>query len=136
LSENNIQDLSPLGSLINLRRLYIAENGLTDISALSTLFKLTTLMLHDNEIVDINPISDMVYLSYLNLHHNQIDDISVFSDMLYRGGFQNAVFPGGIIIVHNKMDITKGTTNRDVVEELLKADVYIEWKWGNITEKE
>jgi internalin A len=78
LSSNQIRDISPLSSLVNLSLLNLSSNQISDISPLSNLRNLSLLYLVNNQISDISPLSSLVNLTLLNLSSNQISDISPF----------------------------------------------------------
>ena len=81
--DNNIADLTPLASLLNLTDLRLggAYNNLGDIAPLSALTNLTILALSKVYVSDITPLSTLVKLQHLYLSSNQITDISALSEM-------------------------------------------------------
>lgn len=72
LSDNHIEDLSPLASLERLRRLDLRNNRLQDegLSPLSSLPQLEHLNVRDNYLRSISALSEMISLRYLNIHSN------------------------------------------------------------------
>ena len=76
LSNNEITDISILGSLTNLTTLNLYTHGISDISSLGWLTNLTTLNLEYNEITDISFLGSLTNLTQLNLCNNGITDIS------------------------------------------------------------
>jgi Leucine-rich repeat (LRR) protein len=70
LEENQIQDLTPLHTLANLRILDLRANRITDVFPLGDLNLLVELNLRDNNITDLEPLSGLRELEYLNLHSN------------------------------------------------------------------
>ncbi len=81
LSNNQITDISSLGSLTNLTELDLSFNQITDISFLSSLTNLTTLNLSINQITDISSLGSLTNLTELNLRWNQITDISFLGSL-------------------------------------------------------
>jgi Leucine Rich repeats (2 copies) len=81
LGNNQITDISSLGSLTNLMRLHLGNNQITDISSLSSLTNLTELLLCDNQITDISSLSSLTNLTELYLRNNQITDISALRSL-------------------------------------------------------
>jgi len=59
ISNNAIEDLKPLNSLVHLRDLYADDNRITDISPLFTMKGLVTISLQNNYITTLN-------IEYLN----------------------------------------------------------------------
>lgn len=104
ISYNAIDDVSPVGQLVELRHLGLAElNNLnlsfltnlnkltmldissanvTDISALGSLNSLTNLFASNNKIEDISVLSNLTALQFLNLKNNRIVDISSLEGLL------------------------------------------------------
>lgn len=76
LSENRIEDISPLAGLVNLTQLDLSHNAIVDISPLEGLTKLEVLSLQHNRIVDIAPLAGLADLQYLTLARNEIVDVS------------------------------------------------------------
>ncbi|MEG3966849.1 leucine-rich repeat domain-containing protein [Microcoleus sp. T2B6] len=81
LSDNEITDISFLGSLTNLTTLYLYSSQITDISFLGSLTNLTTLYLSSNQITDISFLGSLTNLTTLDLSHNQISDISFLGSL-------------------------------------------------------
>ena len=72
----NIEDVTPLANLTNLRILLLAMSKVSDIRPLSGLMQLDFLELQGNQIVDISPLSSLTNLTGLDLEGNQIVDFS------------------------------------------------------------
>ncbi len=81
LALNNIEDISFLSSLVQIKSLNINFNNITDISVLSGLTNLNLLRLIGNGISDINSLSSLINLDILYLSFNQISDISSLSGL-------------------------------------------------------
>jgi internalin A len=81
LNHNQITDISFLGSLTNLTTLHLSWNRITDISFLGSLTNLTTLYLCGNQITDISILGSLTNLTTLNLNSNQITDISFLGSL-------------------------------------------------------
>lgn len=75
LSNQNISDLKPLASLIQLRSLDLNSNRIVNLKSLSSLINLTHLSLNDNQIIDVSPLSGLYSMSELNLDDNKIIDV-------------------------------------------------------------
>ncbi|MDE0453144.1 MAG: leucine-rich repeat domain-containing protein [Gammaproteobacteria bacterium] len=75
LSENRIEDISPLAGLVKLTQLNLSDNAIVDISPLRDLTELTVLSLQRNRIVDIAPLAGLTNLQYLILAQNEIVDL-------------------------------------------------------------
>jgi internalin A len=81
IQNNQITDLSPLESLINLRHLGINYNPLSDLSPLRNLVNLGELNASYNvNCKDIEPLKYLTTLCNLNLYRNAISDISPLLD--------------------------------------------------------
>ena len=78
LTNNQIEDISPLKSLTNLESIYLSSNGVTNIDVLAGLTKLNFLDLSNNTISDFSPICNL-NLTYLYLQHNNINSIPALS---------------------------------------------------------
>ena len=65
LYNNQITDISFLGSLTNLTTLHLGYNQITDISFLGSLTNLTTLNLNYNQIADISFLGSLTNLTTL-----------------------------------------------------------------------
>ncbi|NOR33377.1 MAG: hypothetical protein GQ579_01720, partial [Bacteroidales bacterium] len=72
LSNNNLTDISDLGQLHQVERLYLSNNHVGLIDALSNLTVLQVLDISFNDVDDLSPLFDLSYLSYLNVMGNRI----------------------------------------------------------------
>lgn len=81
LPDNKITNLEPLKNMINLTRLSLDTNGITDISELKGLTNLTTLTLGDNRISNIDGVKNLSKLKTLDLSENEIIDIYPLKDL-------------------------------------------------------
>jgi Leucine-rich repeat (LRR) protein len=81
LAYNRITDISFLGSLTNLTTLFLQDNTITDFSFLGSLTNLTTLFLGNNQITDIRFLGSLTNLTQLYLDNNQISDISFLGSL-------------------------------------------------------
>jgi hypothetical protein len=79
---NQIIDISPLASLVNLQKLCLSVNQITDTSHLASLVNLQQLVLSNNQIVDISPLASLVNLQKLALRDNRIVDISHLTSLV------------------------------------------------------
>ena len=76
-----IQDISALSCMPNLKDLKLGNNSISDISALSSLTNLTALVLTDNNISDISALANLSKLENLDLGGNTISDISALANL-------------------------------------------------------
>lgn len=74
--EDRISDISALAEFENLTELYLGENEIEDLSPLRGMKQLKSLVLSGNRISDLGPLEDLDRLEYLNLNDNLISDIS------------------------------------------------------------
>ncbi len=74
-SGNPLGRLSPLCSLRELKRLWLAASGLSDLSELSCLTGLERLWLADNAVADVGPLRGMRALEWLDLERNAVADV-------------------------------------------------------------
>jgi len=81
LGHNRITDISFLGSLTNLTTLHLANNKITDFSFLGSFTNLTTLYLGNNKITDFSFLGSLTNLTTLHLGYNQITDISFLGSL-------------------------------------------------------
>jgi internalin A len=103
LCRNQISDISFLGSLTNLTTLYLGGNRITDISFLGSLTNLTKLYLSHNQITDISFLGSLTNLTKLHLNWNQITDISFLGSLtnltkleLYKNQITDISFLGSL----------------------------------------
>lgn len=76
-----IQDISGIENLTNLKKLYLNDNQIKDVSVLKGLVNLETVDLGYNEISDISLLKDLTNLKQLNLGNNKVSDISALSKL-------------------------------------------------------
>ena len=76
LTRNEIEDVSPLAGLPNLRSLELDENQITDVGPLGTLPALENLNLRINQITDVSPLAEAPKLGRVNLTGNPVGDLS------------------------------------------------------------
>ena len=81
LNYNQISDISSLGSLTNLTTLDLSGNIITDFSFLGSLTNLTALHLYYNHITDISFLGSLTNLTTLHLGWNKISDISALRSL-------------------------------------------------------
>lgn len=72
LSNNNLIDISELGELRQVERLYLSNNQIGLIDVLNMLSVLQVLDISYNDVDDISPLFELNYLSYLNVMGNRI----------------------------------------------------------------
>ncbi len=72
LSNNNLTDISELGELRQVERLYLSNNQIGLIDVLNMLSVLQVLDISYNDVDDISPLFELHYLSYLNVMGNRI----------------------------------------------------------------
>jgi hypothetical protein len=73
LDKNEIVDLEPLASLINLMSLELDKNEITNINSLATLTNLKTLNLRENQIADPNPLASLSNIKLFLFDNQKID---------------------------------------------------------------
>lgn len=76
LSQNKIEDISPVGDLTKLTDLNLSYNRISDIRPVQNITGLTVLRMDSNRISDITPIQNLTSLTTLGCWDNQIEDIS------------------------------------------------------------
>jgi hypothetical protein len=72
LTNNNLTDLTELGHLRQVERLYLANNHIGMIDPLSNITVLQVLDISYNDVDDLSPLFDLSHLSYLNIMGNRI----------------------------------------------------------------
>jgi len=72
LTNNNLTDLTELGHLHQVERLYLANNHIGLIDALSNMVVLQVLDISFNDVDDLSPLFDLKHLNYLNVIGNRI----------------------------------------------------------------
>ena len=73
--------LGHIGTLVNLRELYLSGCGISGISDLSGLTGLKTLDLSDNSVRDISALTSMTSLQNLNLRSNAVSSLDALSNL-------------------------------------------------------
>jgi len=82
LQHNQISDIRPLKGLVRLKRLYLDNNNqVEDISALENMTQLRFLQLPSPLITDITPLSRLTQLVELDIRNNQLRDISPLANL-------------------------------------------------------
>ncbi len=81
-STRNIQDISGIENLTNLKLLHLGINKITDISVLKGLINLELLDLSTNQISDISELKGLTNLQTLYLSYNQINDINALKGLI------------------------------------------------------
>ena len=76
LSDNQIEDLSPIAESTILESLDLKQNNVSDISSLADMANLSALSLSGNAVTDLSPLADLAVLMSLDLQGNEVSDIS------------------------------------------------------------
>lgn len=96
-SGNDIEDISILASMTNVKKIFLADNEIKDISSIvnltdlqyvdfssnlietlpnmPSLCRLTTIVINDNKIVNTEPFNTLPNLNNLYLHNNLVEDL-------------------------------------------------------------
>lgn len=72
LTNNNLTDLTELGHIRQVERLYLANNHIGMIDALSNLVVLQVLDISFNDVDDLSPLFELSHLTYLNVMGNRV----------------------------------------------------------------
>jgi len=72
LTNNNLTDLTELGHLRQVEKLFLANNHLGMIDALSNLIVLQVLDISFNDVDDLSPLFELGHLNYLNVMGNRV----------------------------------------------------------------
>jgi len=83
IGHNNVDDISWLADLADLRVLIIAVNKISDLTPLAGLKKLEYLELFSNRVTDISPLQELPRLMDLNIAYNRIEDFSPLFGMTH-----------------------------------------------------
>ncbi|EIJ42935.1 Leucine Rich Repeat (LRR)-containing protein [Beggiatoa alba B18LD] len=75
LSNNQLQDLRVLETLVNLSTLYLSYNLLSNVSGLETLVNLSILYLSSNQLDTVLGLETLINLSGLDLRNNKLSNI-------------------------------------------------------------
>ncbi|WP_254011185.1 leucine-rich repeat domain-containing protein [Limnofasciculus baicalensis] len=81
LSDNKIDNITPISFLKNITILNLCQNHIIDIQPLAFLTNLTILNLCFNKISDIAPLSSLTNLNILTLTSNHISEITPLSSL-------------------------------------------------------
>lgn len=82
LSDNLIEDLSPLADLDKLYRIHLENNFVSDLSPLENKSNITRLDLYGNLVTDLTPLKNLTRMVMLDVRKNDIEDISVLKGMV------------------------------------------------------
>ena len=81
-NSKSVSDVSPLASLINLKRLELyGMRGISDISPLANLTGLKVLTLTGNNVSDVSPLTALSELELLSLGNNDVSDFSPLKEL-------------------------------------------------------
>lgn len=81
LSDNQIEDLSPIARMVALQEFNAAGNLIADLAPLSNLLQLDTLILSDNRIEDLAPLANLTQIDTLKLDRNQIRNLAPLKEL-------------------------------------------------------
>lgn len=78
----SIQDLLPLKSFVNLRKLAVFDAPLSDVSALADMKLLEDLSLSQMPVIDFTPISGLFQLQNLDISNTGIEDLTPLASLI------------------------------------------------------
>lgn len=78
---HQIKDVSPLAALTQLQTLMLKQDNISDISSLGTLVNLETFDVAGNQIDDVSVIQGMTKLKNLNVSSNELQNVEVLKDL-------------------------------------------------------
>ncbi|BAQ63672.1 leucine-rich repeat domain-containing protein [Geminocystis sp. NIES-3709] len=81
LYDNEIVDISPLKSMINLKKLILGHNQISDLTTLNSLTNLEKLYISDNKIDDIKPLSSLTKLQTIYINENNVSDLQPLNNL-------------------------------------------------------
>ena len=114
------------------KRVYLADNELTNASlpAIASLSGLEQLKLSANVFTDISALAGMSTLEKLEIHENAIISLAPLQGMYNSGSFHG---PGSEIkLTDCGLDLSIGTADRAIIDNLIAAGVSVEYEEGNI----
>ena len=76
LSDNKIEDITPLKNYTSLKKLDLSQNKISDVSALVSLSNLETLYLSKNNLTQVQALGQLTNLTELTMLANPIEDSS------------------------------------------------------------
>jgi Leucine-rich repeat (LRR) protein len=76
-----IQNLEPLGQLIDLKKLSLSKTKITDLTPIRNLTELTDLVISKTDVSDLTPIKYSAKLTRLDISATDVKDISVLEKM-------------------------------------------------------
>lgn len=145
LDNNSISNLKPISGLTNLFFLTLGNNEIGDISDLKKLTNLTTLILDNNQVEEISSLVNLSNLTTLSIRGNSVKDISVlaslpieFLDISFNKikdissllAMENLYF---VLLMKNNLDLTEGSENLAVIQELEDKGIYVFYEHIEIT---
>ena len=72
LTDNQITDITPISSLVNLTYLDLKDNQISDLKPLESLANLSVISIEGNQISDVKPLAVLTKLTQVNLGQNRI----------------------------------------------------------------
>jgi LPXTG-motif cell wall-anchored protein len=118
-SYSEITDLTGLELAVNLIDLMLYGNQISNLSPLANLTKLVNLDLDENLITSLDDLGQLKNLESLSVAFNQIEDIRILREFpkLYQVSLYG----------NEGLDFSKGSEDFEVVKELVKAGVMVDW---------
>ncbi len=127
----NIEELKHCSKKIHT--MGVSGCNVNDLSFISDFTNLNYLIAERNNITELKPISHFSKLKSLCISENSISDITPLREMAKNGCFKGfPKFKYAIDITRNKMDLSAGSANRNVLDELAKTIKKLNWKDGNL----
>jgi hypothetical protein len=81
LSDSNLTDISPLGSFLKLRSLWLDYNQIQNVEPLGGLTRLAFLSLNNNHLKNVKSLNQLTNLRWLFLNHNKIQQLNFVDGM-------------------------------------------------------
>ena len=113
LDENRIKDISPIGSLRQLKQLSLSHNNIKFATALSKLINVESINMYDNSIEQLPDLSGCKNLKGIDLQHN---------NLVYNSNFNKLKQVKTIWLAANKIDKIDWITSLDSIKKINLCD--------------
>jgi internalin A len=101
ISDNPIEDLSSISSLINIKEFGCSRSRVSNLSPISNLKKLEVLVCHSTLVNDLSPLTNLPNLQHLRCMRNKISDLSPLLPFIRNGiQVQWKAYDDGICVEH------------------------------------
>lgn len=122
-----LQNLDPVGRLINLNTLLLSKTEITDLAPIATLSELTTLDISNTRVANIIDLSSLHNLATLNIENTRIDNLDALGGLTQL----RLILADGSRL--NQQTVTTLLAKQPDVKVIFQSEVLRAW-WNNMTQ--